>query len=98
MSTNSTEVIVGGAVLAGAAQAARDLEAAGYSGAWTAETAHDPFLPLLLGAEHTTDIELGTSIAVAVVDMGRCYPGGRDRRTAGRPIPRFQAAPLPLRW
>ena len=29
------------------------------------ETAHDPFLPLLLAAEHTTTLELGTSIAVA---------------------------------
>jgi probable F420-dependent oxidoreductase len=44
---------------------AKDLEAAGYSGAWTAETSHDPFLPLLLGAEHTQTLELGTSIAVA---------------------------------
>jgi probable F420-dependent oxidoreductase len=47
------------------ADSAREVEAAGYSGAWTAETAHDPFFPLLLAAEHTTDIELGTSIAVA---------------------------------
>lgn len=44
---------------------AQDAEAAGYSGAWTAETNHDPFLPLLLAAEHTTKMELGTSIAVA---------------------------------
>lgn len=48
-----------------AASSARDAEAAGYSGAWTAETSHDPFLPLLLAAEHTEKIELGTSIAVA---------------------------------
>ncbi len=41
------------------------LEAAGYSGAWTVELAHDPFLPLVLAAEHTQTIELGTSIAVA---------------------------------
>ena len=47
------------------AQNARDVEAAGYSGAWTAETSHDPFLPLLLAAEHTTNLEIGTSIAVA---------------------------------
>jgi probable F420-dependent oxidoreductase len=40
-------------------------EAAGYSGVWTAETAHDPFFPLLLAAGHTSSIELGTSIAVA---------------------------------
>ena len=46
-------------------QAAKDAEAAGYTGAWTAETNHDPFFPLLLAAEHTTQLELGTSIAVA---------------------------------
>ena len=44
---------------------ANDAEAAGYTGAWTAETSHDPFFPLLLAAEHTTTLELGTSIAVA---------------------------------
>jgi probable F420-dependent oxidoreductase len=51
--------------LAGAAEAAAAREAEGYSGVWTAETSHDPFLPLVLAAEHTTDVELGTSIAVA---------------------------------
>ncbi|MDO8363536.1 MAG: LLM class F420-dependent oxidoreductase [Actinomycetota bacterium] len=44
---------------------AKDLEAAGYDGGWTAETNHDPFFPLLLGAEHTETLQLGTSIAVA---------------------------------
>jgi probable F420-dependent oxidoreductase len=44
---------------------AKEVEAAGYSGAWTAETSHDPFFPLLLAAEHTASLELGTSIAVA---------------------------------
>ena len=44
---------------------AKEVEAAGYSGAWTAETAHDPFFPLLLAAEHTEKLEVGTSIAVA---------------------------------
>ncbi len=48
-----------------AGQRAADLESAGYSGAWTAETAHDPFLPLAVAASTTTEIELGTSIAVA---------------------------------
>ena len=47
------------------AQNARAVEAAGYSGAWTAETSHDPFLPLVLAAEHTESLEIGTSIAVA---------------------------------
>ncbi len=54
-----------GSNLALAGAQARELEEAGYSGAWTAETAHDPFFPLLMGAEHTTTLELGTSIAVA---------------------------------
>jgi probable F420-dependent oxidoreductase len=44
---------------------AKEVEAAGYTGAWTAETSHDPFFPLLLAAEHTETLELGTSIAVA---------------------------------
>ncbi len=48
-----------------AASAAKDLEAAGYTGGWTAETSHDPFFPLLLAAEQTETLELGTSIAVA---------------------------------
>jgi probable F420-dependent oxidoreductase len=47
------------------AAAAKEQEEAGYDGFWTAETSHDPFLPLLLAAEHTTSLELGTSIAVA---------------------------------
>jgi probable F420-dependent oxidoreductase len=51
--------------LKSAASHAKEVEAAGYSGAWSAETSHDPFLPLLLAAEHTTTLELGTSIAVA---------------------------------
>ena len=51
--------------LATVADSAREVEAAGYSGAWTAETSHDPFLPLLLAAEHTSELEIGTSIAVA---------------------------------
>jgi probable F420-dependent oxidoreductase len=40
-------------------------EAVGYDGLWSAETSHDPFLPLALAAEHTERIGLGTGIAVA---------------------------------
>ena len=54
-----------GSDLTKAGRHAQAQEAAGYSGIWTAETANDPFFPLLLAAEHTTTIELGTSIAVA---------------------------------
>jgi probable F420-dependent oxidoreductase len=48
-----------------AAQAAGALEEQGYDGGWTPETSHDPFLPLLLAAEHTSRLEVGTNIAVA---------------------------------
>jgi probable F420-dependent oxidoreductase len=41
------------------------LEAAGYDGGFTAETAHDAFLQLAIASQHTERIELGTSIAVA---------------------------------
>src|SRR5437588_3024272 len=48
-----------------AGASARETVEAGYDGAWSAETGHDPFLPLLLAAEHTERLELGTGIAVA---------------------------------
>src|SRR6476659_8183286 len=51
--------------IAKAGGAASDLAKAGYSGGWTAETSHDPFLPLVPAADATSDLELGTSIAVA---------------------------------
>ena len=54
---------IGGLGQAGKAAAAQ--EARGYDGIWTAETSHDPFLPLAVAAEHTTKVDLGTSIAVA---------------------------------
>jgi probable F420-dependent oxidoreductase len=47
------------------ARTARELEAVGYDGVQSAETSHDPFLPLLVAAEHTDQLELSTSIAVA---------------------------------
>jgi len=49
----------------GVAGEARRHEKAGYAGLWSSESAHDPFLPLVLAAEHTERIELGTAIAVA---------------------------------
>jgi probable F420-dependent oxidoreductase len=44
---------------------AAELESAGYSGVQTVETSNDPFLPLLLAAEHSERLELTTAIAVA---------------------------------
>jgi len=49
----------------GAGERARDLEAAGVDGLFTAEAAHGPFLPLALAAEHTDHVTLITNIAVA---------------------------------
>jgi probable F420-dependent oxidoreductase len=51
--------------LARVPELAATLEQLGYDGCWTGEINHDPFLPLLLAAEHTSRLELGTSIAVA---------------------------------
>ena len=48
-----------------APERARQLEAAGFDGAWTSEMNHDPFFPLVRAAEHTERIGLGTNIAVA---------------------------------
>ncbi len=45
--------------------AAAKAEDAGYDGVWTAETSHDPFLPLLAAAPATSTLQLGTGIAVA---------------------------------
>ena len=51
--------------LAGIGARARVMEQDGYSGLLSAETSHDPFLPLALAAPHTERIELMTAIAVA---------------------------------
>jgi probable F420-dependent oxidoreductase len=45
--------------------AAHDAEAAGYAGLWSQETGNDGLLPLVLAAEHTEKLKLGTAIAVA---------------------------------
>lgn len=44
---------------------ARRAEELGLAGLWTAETRHDPFLPLALVAEHSARLEFGTAVAVA---------------------------------
>jgi probable F420-dependent oxidoreductase len=45
---------------------ARELEELGYDGAISVETSHDPFLPLALAAEHTSRVDLVTSVAIAL--------------------------------
>ena len=49
----------------GIGEASQRAEAAGYDGVWTAETVHDPFLPIAIGAAATEKLEFGTGIAVA---------------------------------
>ena len=44
---------------------ARKVEVLGFDCLWSAETQHDPFLPLAVAATLTKTIKLGTSIAVA---------------------------------
>ena len=48
-----------------AGEAARRAEETGYAGVWTAEAGRTPFFPLVLAAEHTERVTLGTAIAVA---------------------------------
>ena len=67
---------------------ARAQEAAGYDGIWSAETSHDPFLPLVVAAANTERLELGTAIAVAFARnpmlLGQHRVGSAgDERTAG---------------
>jgi probable F420-dependent oxidoreductase len=49
----------------GIAEQAQRAEANGYDGVWSAETGHDPFLPIAVGAAATEKLEFGTGIAVA---------------------------------
>lgn len=43
----------------------RQLEQTGYDGAFSFEARHDPFLPLVLAAQATRHLRLGTAIAIA---------------------------------
>lgn len=54
-----------GADFSRAGEEAALLEAQGFAGAWSFEGQHDPFIPLVLAAERTESITLGTAIAVA---------------------------------
>ncbi|HWP65026.1 MAG TPA: TIGR03617 family F420-dependent LLM class oxidoreductase [Candidatus Limnocylindria bacterium] len=48
-----------------AASSAREIEAAGYDGLWTAEAGHDPYLACAVAALATERVTIGTNIAVA---------------------------------
>ncbi|OBB01391.1 LLM class F420-dependent oxidoreductase [Mycobacteriaceae bacterium 1482268.1] len=94
--------------LHGVTEAATRLERRGYDCCWTAEISHDPFLPLVLAAEHTETIELGTSIAVAfarnpmtVANIGwdlQAYSNGRFILGLGSQIQRHIENRFSMPW
>lgn len=47
------------------AENARRLEALGFDALMMPEAGHDPFLPLMVAAEHTQRVSLGTNVAIA---------------------------------
>jgi alkanesulfonate monooxygenase SsuD/methylene tetrahydromethanopterin reductase-like flavin-dependent oxidoreductase (luciferase family) len=51
--------------LAEVATAARAAEEMGFDALWTQENRHDPFMPLAVAATTTSQIKLGTAIALA---------------------------------
>jgi probable F420-dependent oxidoreductase len=59
------DAMLRGTGLAELAAEAREREAAGIDGLWSYEGPHDPFLPLMPVAEHTSRVAVGTAIAVA---------------------------------
>ncbi len=44
---------------------AQAMETLGFDGVWTSEAAHNPYIPLALAAQATTELELGTGISIA---------------------------------
>lgn len=51
--------------LKSAAAIGRAAEEFGFDGIWSSETQHDPFLPLVLIAEATERLEIGTAVSIA---------------------------------
>jgi probable F420-dependent oxidoreductase len=54
-----------GADMAGIYDQVAAAERVGYDGVWTTEVSRDPFLPLLLAADRSAGLMLGTAVAVA---------------------------------
>jgi alkanesulfonate monooxygenase SsuD/methylene tetrahydromethanopterin reductase-like flavin-dependent oxidoreductase (luciferase family) len=62
---------------------ARQAERLGYDSVSVGETAHNPFLPLVLVAEHTQRLHFGSSVAIA---FPRCHTSRRTSRGTSRSI------------
>src|SRR4051794_41920127 len=88
--------------------AARRIEADGFDGAYTFEGPRDPFLPLVLAAEHTERIALMTAVAIAfarnpmtVANTGwdlQAAAGGRAVLGLGSQIRPHIQTPVPWGW
>ena len=89
-------------------QLTRQAEAIGFDGLWTSETAHDPFLPLTLAAEHSQTLSLGTSIALAFPrspailayiawDLA-CYSQGRFKMGLGPQVKGHNERRFGVKW
>ncbi len=59
------DVMLRGSSLHIATERAKAVEQQGYDCLWTVESAHNPFIPVVLGTSATTRLEFGTDIAVA---------------------------------
>ena len=55
----------GGADLGVLAGQLSTAEAAGFDGVWSTEVSRDPFLPLMIAADRTRTLQIGTAVAVA---------------------------------
>ena len=64
---------------------AKELKDLGYDGLLTAETGSDPFLPLVIAAEHAKRIELGTGVADHVRRARRCSRRTPPTTSSGTP-------------
>jgi len=58
-------IVVDATHMRDAAAIARAADAIGFAGLWSYETKHNGFFPLLIAAEHSQRVELGTSVAIA---------------------------------
>ena len=90
------------------AEEARRLESIGVNSVFVGETQHDPFLPLLLVAEHTQRMTFGTAVAIAFPrvphvtanvawDLAR-YSGGRFMLGLGTQVKNHNERRFSVPW
>ena len=88
--------------------AARAAEELGFDALWTSDTGHNPMMPLVLAAEHTERIRLGTAILVAFArspmdvayqawDLAR-YSRGRFILGLGTQVPAHIRRRFSMEW